>query len=188
MPAKFIFHEDIIIKESDIFELLEKSRNINGYGRCIRNFCLNNDKDFDVIFTNESTMLDNPDINSITRSRGYQNHQIVIYCTRYETINSIKWIFLHELAHFIFDTNLSIMSVLYFICEKYYKDIGQYNGESDYYYTNKDLNEKYISSDEIHENDPEEKLANEFASSLIGCDYSRPWWRERIKIIDNENK
>jgi hypothetical protein len=187
MAAKFIFHENIIIEESDIIELLDKIGKINGYGDFIKGCCMDSDKFFTVIFANEVTMLDNPDIKSITHSRGHQiSDTIVIHCTRYETIDSIKWIFLHELAHFIFDSSLFIMSVIYFIREKYYKDIKLCHGDYEYYYEDKDLNEKYVSSDEIHENDPEEKLANDFATHLIGYDYSRSWWRKNIEIIDKQ--
>lgn len=87
-----------------------------------------------------------------------------VFVDETETPDSVLWVILHELAHM----DMKASSYLY----KAYT-----------WATPEDYNE----SDEAHERDPEEQMANLVATKWLGrlgreefC-YSRPWWRARVE-------
>ena len=111
------------------------------------------------------------------RAETLNDHLIVIY-KNLETNESLQWIFLHELSHLILMRQPQISALLQISKSKQYKDIGldfygiKYwiaDGFYDLYY-----------SDCGHENDLEEIICNNFATFIIGKDYSRKWWRNRL--------
>lgn len=85
-----------------------------------------------------------------------------IFVDETETKDSALWVLLHELAH------ISLASAPYIF--KGFRHL-----------TPKD----YFESDEAHERDPEEQMANSMAVSWLGMlgyepkNYPRHWWRER---------
>lgn len=167
------------INELIIKELMERISKINTYGYFLSAYL--EKEDFEVIFTDEESMFKvDTKITDMTTRRGYtEDFKIVIHCTKYETIDSIKWLFLHELGHRILRKYTSVMSLMYFVREKFYKDIGLFNGEQEYYSRVSNWYEEY-QKDEVHENDPEEILVSNFATNIIGKNYSRAWWRNNI--------
>ena len=92
-----------------------------------------------------------------------------IFVDETETKDSVLWVMLHELAH------ISLASAPYLF--KAYRHL-----------TAPD----YFESDEAHENDPEEQMANTVAMAgmdILGygkVSYPRYWWRERT--MQNKNK
>jgi hypothetical protein len=186
MAVKFTYYPNSICQPA-INDLIERIGKINTYGYIIKRYL--EKEDFEVIFTDEDSIfkVDNK-ISNMTTRRGYaEDNKIVIHCTRYETIESIKWIFLHELGHRILKKYTSVMSLMYFIREKFYKDIGIFKSEQEYYSQAPNWYEEY-HKDEVHENDPEEKIVSDFATNLIGNNYSRLWWRNNIDKINLLNE
>jgi hypothetical protein len=179
--VKFKYYPNSI-KEYEIKNLIEKISKINTYGYVISNYL--EKEDFEIIFTNEKSIYEvDTKIKDMTTRRGFaEDHRTIIHCTRYETVESIKWLFLHELGHMLLGKYTSVLSLMYFVREKYYKDLGLFNGEQEYYSQAPNWVEEY-HKDEIHENDPEEIIVSNFATNLIGFDYSRKWWREQISKI-----
>lgn len=181
--VKFLYYSNHDV-ESNINNLIDKISKINTYGYIIKLYL--EQENFEVIFSDENLIevLDPKTCGSLTFRRGFaEDNKIVIHCTRYETLESIQWIFLHELGHKIIKKYSSVMSLLYFVREKFYKDIGLFKGRQEYYSQAPNWYEEY-HKDEIHENDPEEILVSQFATNLIGFDYSRKWWRGNIKKIN----
>ena len=92
-----------------------------------------------------------------------------IFVDETETKDSVLWVMLHELAH------ISLASTPYLF--KAYRHL-----------TAPD----YFESDEAHENDPEEQMANTVAMAVMDIlgygkvSYPRYWWRERT--MQNKNK
>lgn len=74
MPVKFHFDENIIIKESDIIDLLNKINEINTYGSIIKNFCMNSQRIISINFSNENTMINIDNAKSISYHRGFPNY------------------------------------------------------------------------------------------------------------------
>lgn len=92
-----------------------------------------------------------------------------IFVDETETKDSALWVLLHELAH------ISLASAPYMF--KGYRHLTPTD---------------YHCSDDAHERDPEEKMANEIATSwmdLLGygmVSYPRPWWRGRTIINQSQ--
>lgn len=180
--TKFIIDTDMITKE-DIHDLVKKISDRNTYGAIIADYICEKE-DLTITFANEKTMFEKEEgLKNLTTCRGFATDtEIVVFCTRYESLESIKWILLHEIGHSILKSNLPVRSLSYFVKEKFYKDEGIYTGEAEYYTEQPGWREEY-QKDGIHENDPEEVFVSEFATSIMGVDYSRKWWRENIEII-----
>ena len=92
-----------------------------------------------------------------------------IFVDETETKDSVLWVMLHELAH------IALASAPYLF--RGYRHLTPAN---------------YFESDEAHESDPEEKMANEIAVSwmdMLGygkvC-YPRHWWRQRTLMNRKE--
>lgn len=158
---------------------------INTYGYLLSKYFT--EEPIEVVITNEDSIyIEDSNIINLTTRRGFaEDNKIVIHGTRYETIESIKWILLHELGHRIIKKYSSVLSLMYFVREKFYKEIGLFKGEQEYYSLAPNWREEY-HKDEVHEKDPEEILVSSFATNIIGFDYSRHWWRENIRKIDEK--
>lgn len=117
----------------------------------------------------------------VTTHRGFftrrqQNPLIVIYYSRYEDQNSVDWLVLHEVTHFVISQNRLLKE---YFNKKEIEYLQRRNIDPEEYYS--DFSNAYMS-DQIHEGLPEEVFANDVATrELDRCDYSRKWWRERIE-------
>ena len=131
-------------------------------------------KEFDVEFidTNDKDYRGECNFNKIT-----------IFNSKYETVESLKWLFLHELGHLFLQHNEVTKALITFSKREHYRKIGF--GSKDEMYYNCEGYYEYYCSDEGHEIDPEEKIVSDFATFIIGTDLSRSWWRDNIKKINN---
>lgn len=97
---------------------------------------------------------------------------IYVFFNEGETIESLKWVIAHELTH----ANLRTSN--------YLKVILNHNRQlvmSQYNITCQKEYEKKLKDDSFHEDMLEEKICNKFATDLIGKNYDRNWWRNKIK-------
>lgn len=123
--------------------------------------------------------------NSLTEFRGYQKgNEIVAFYTKYETDESILHIIFHELFHYVIDRDLGAWCLLKSINQYYLKDKKIIENTKINYMKDKKFEEEY-ERDVIHDNIPEEKLANDFATYIVGDDYDRRWWRYNIQMVDD---
>lgn len=157
---------------SSICELVDSfANNIDDpYYIALYSFCINKDFELRVVKTDEKDY----------RGECFFN-KIVMFESKYETIESMKWLFLHELGHLFLQQNEVAKSLLILSKRQFYFDKGF--GDRNNYYWNADGYYKYYNSDEGHESDPEERIVSDFATWVIGKDYSRKWFRERQKEL-----
>lgn len=91
--------------------------------------------------------------------RAYQNgREAFIFVDDTETKDSVRWLIMHELTHM----GLRTLPELWY----------EYQLKTP---------EDYDKTDEAHEADPEEMLANQVAREYVGVNYPRTWWRERVE-------
>lgn len=105
-----------------------------------------------------------------------------LHKTRYETYDSLCWLFFHELGHLIL-MNSMFDGVFKGAKATYYKEKG-FEGTDGIYWTCDGYYEHY---DKYHDDDPEEKIVSMFATFVMGHNYDRSWWYENIKVISEEN-
>lgn len=99
-----------------------------------------------------------------------------IFLNDKETIDSILWVFLHELTHI----NILHNEYLNKICKtNFNKILVQNNIKTIQEYESK------LDDDNFHELFMEEQLANNFATEIIGFNYNRIWWRNQLKKENN---
>jgi len=97
--------------------------------------------------------------------RAYQNgHTAYIFVDETETPESVMWLIGHELAHMNLRQQHPELWELY-----------QRVTPTDYF-----------TSDEAHERDPEEQLANAVGEFFAGDDYPRTWWRKRVSSMTKQ--
>lgn len=122
---------------------------------------------------------------SLTLARAFfhnSENKIVLYNTRYETRESILWIFLHEIGHLIYkDTYGTEILDQEFLLNK------NIINDNELYFKQDSFIDIYLN-DEIHENLPSEIIANTIANYFIKKDYSRKWWRKNIKKVDRKEE
>lgn len=111
------------------------------------------------------------------RGRVFENG-FVIHKTVYETYDSLCWGFFHELSHLIFMNSFS-SNVLKCCKTMFYKNAGFRHPSGDYW----NCRGWYDYYSKHHDEDPEEQIANLFATYIIGCNYDRSWWELRKKWI-----
>lgn len=141
-------------------DIIEKLGQFMHKEMCIRIFP--RDMIFEVYNSEHPTCLGEDDY---YKFRAYTSGtKATVFVDETETADSVLWVILHELAHM----DMKASSYLY----KAYT-----------WATPEDYNE----SDEAHERDPEEQMANLVATKWLGklgreefC-YSRPWWRSRVE-------
>ena len=138
----------------------------NPYSIALYSFCINNDFIVEVIETNDKQYRGECDYNNI-----------IMYFSKNETIESMTWLFLHELGHMVIQHNEAIKGMLHFAKRQDYMNKGI--GSRDKVYWLDDKYDEYYNSDEGHESDLEEHIVSEFATYIMGKDYSRKWWREQ---------
>lgn len=139
----------------------------NPYSIAIYSFCINNDFDVEVIETNDKNYRGECDYNKIT-----------MYFSQYETVESMTWLFLHELGHMFIQHSEVIKGMLHYAKRQDYEKKGI--GSKVKVYWLDDKYDEFYNSDEGHESDLEEHIVSEFATYVIGKDYSRAWWRNQI--------
>ena len=74
-----------------------------------------------------------------------------------ETPDSVAWIIAHELSHQLVDEHPEVARML----------------------DQAKTSEAHPASDRFHELDAEERLADGYATRLVGKRYDRSWWRKR---------
>lgn len=168
-----------------ILDKLESISTLNELGSCIKENLESSDLQV-LIYDEEQTRNDDFNkIKSLTLARGYCNNRenkIVLFNTRYETKESLAWVFFHEIGHLIFKgtIGLEILDQEYLVNKNIVKD-------TELYFRQESFKDVYYN-DEVHENLPSELIANTIANYFIKKDYSRKWWRKNIKKIDRREQ
>lgn len=104
-----------------------------------------------------------------------------LHKTKYETYDSLCWLFFHELGHLIL-MNTAFEGVFKGAKATYYKDKG-FEGVDGIYWVHDDYYDYY---QEHHDEDPEEKIVSMFATFVIGENYDRSWWYNNIELIEQK--
>lgn len=142
--------------------------------------------DLTIIIKNEQESLTdvlNED-STLTEFRAYLQYEtIVIYHTRYETLNSIVWILLHEIMHYVINYNTIVYCMFKVLNQNFLVDNGIHISLDNNYQHDINFINAY-KKDSVHEHMPEEKLCNNFATFLLGYNCDRKWWRKQIVSID----
>lgn len=125
---------------------------------------------------------------TLTQYRAYSiENKIIIFYTKYENIDSMIHVLLHELCHYILGKNSITSLLMKTLNGGFLKEKGIVNDFKSNYELIPNY-EQLTTNDDIHENLVEERLCDYFATTVIGEDYSRHWWRENIKKVDEINK
>lgn len=180
---KFTKYTDI---ENEIISKLNELAKNNIYLNTIM-YHINSGNDLLIHIGTEEELLNDERNKSgtLTQFRGYIiENKIILFYTRYETIDSLVHSILHELCHYIFSQNLLNISLLRLLNGGFLKEKGVIEDFKEDYTTITNY-EQITTKDEIHENLIEERLCDYFAKTIVGEDYSRSWWRENIKKVDN---
>lgn len=183
---KFTKHTAI---ENEIIEKINELAKNNIYFNTIM-FQINNSEDLLIhIGTEDELLIDVYNKSGIlTQFRGYNvGNTINLFYTRYENIDSIIHSLLHEFCHYIFSQNPLTINLMHILNGGILKEKCIINDFKTNYLTALDY-EQLTTGDEIHESLIEERLCDYFAKTIVGEDYSRQWWRENIKKVDNDNK
>lgn len=104
-----------------------------------------------------------------------------LHKTRYETYDSLCWLFFHELGHLIL-MNSVFEGIFKGAKATYYKDKG-FEGPDGIYWTCEGYYDYYNKN---HDDDPEEKIVSMFATFVMGENYDRSWWYKNIKLINEK--
>lgn len=97
---------------------------------------------------------------------------IYVYFNEGETIESLKWLIAHELSH----ANLRNNPFIEMTLQKNFKEYLEQNkvkSQTEY--------ENLLKNDKFHENMLEEQICNSFATTIVGFNYDRTWWRNQFK-------
>jgi len=101
----------------------------------------------------------------------YEDKTVIVFVDEAETDESIFWLIIHEIMHIEIRSGwLLLYSGLYREVEKKARKLDLSFGG----YLN-----LIRRDDDLHESDPEEEICNRVATSLIGKDCGRKWWRSR---------
>lgn len=178
---KFFGNEKIKQAILDKFDYIEEN---TAFGDYIKEFSL--ESNVEIHIKNEEETLEDEEnfCKTLTEFRAYQKgSKIVLFDTRYETEESMLWKFFHELMHYIIGKDIFVYTAIDLLNQKYLLDNKIIQNNKQIYFAQSGFNEKY-REDKVHENMPTEVICNNFATHIVGKDLSRPWWREKIKIID----
>jgi len=107
-------------------------------------------------------------------------NEIFIFVDKYEHTNSIMWLLLHELAHHGILNSKILCWYFNLSQQNWVKE--KFNLTLQEFYENTELN----TSDEAHEENPEEIFANNLATLIMEECFDRKFWRERI--INNKTR
>jgi hypothetical protein len=120
---------------------------------------------------------------SMTEFRGYAKETRIIICfTRYETTESVKWLLLHEIGHWVLMHNQDSAAFMNISRQQHYKNVGICKGVNTIYNAEPGFHKEYMK-DAVHDADPEEHISNLFATAILGEDLGRPWWRANIEKV-----
>lgn len=104
--------------------------------------------------------------------------RFTVHKTKYETYDSLCWLFFHELGHLIL-MNSEFQCVFKIAKATYYKDKGFYS-PSGHYWAMEGQHEYYS---EHHDEDIEEIIVSYFATWIMGTNYDRTWWnKQKLKM------
>jgi len=174
--------------ENDIINKINELAQDNIYLNSIM-YQINND-DLLINISMEDELLNDVHnkTKTLTQYRAYTiGNKMNIFYTRYENASSLLFILFHELCHYILGRDLLTSNLIYLLNGGYYKDKGIINDFKSNYELIPNY-EQLTTKDEIHESLIEEKLCDYFAKTIVGEDYSRQWWRENIKKVNDDNK
>lgn len=132
---------------------------------------------------------------NLTSFRAYIIHDITIFYTRYETVESIVWLIFHEIAHSILRTDMRTFCVFRMVDQamtnEYAKKyIPGHNSAFDKTLDfskplyNQEYFKKLYDRTEFHDMLLEERISNIFATMIMGKNYNRTWWEKNIKKIN----
>ena len=184
---RFAKNADIV---NDIINKINKLAQDNIYFNSIMFQINNNNSDLIIDICTEDELLNDVynKSNTLTQYRAYTiRNKINLFYTRYENIDSLIYLLLHELCHYIIGQDPMTANLIQILNAGFYKEKGIINDFKKPYELTPNY-EQLTTKDEIHENLVEERLCDYFATTVVGKDYSRQWWRENIKKVDNENK
>ncbi len=149
---------------------------------------INNEKDLSIHIGTEEELLNDSynKTGTLTQYRGYTvENKINLFYTRYENIDSLIHSLMHEFCHYIFSQNQLTINLMCILNGEFLKEKGIISDFKTDYLTMPDY-EQLTTRDEIHENLIEEKICDYFATTIIGKNYDRQWWRENIEKVDND--
>ena len=174
--------------EIEIMEKINELAKGNIYFNTIM-YYINNNKDILINIGTEDELLKDSynKTGTLTQYRGYNvENRINLFYTRYENIDSLIHSLLHEFCHYIFSQNALTINLMHILNGGILKEKGIIDDFKTDYLTMPNY-EQLTTKDEIHEDLIEEKICDYFATTIIGKDYNRQWWRENIKKVDNAN-
>jgi len=102
-------------------------------------------------------------------------NEIFIFVDKYENTTSLIWLIIHELTHHAIINNKILYQFAIFKLEECLKE--KFNLTLEEYYNNSKLN----TLDDVHEENPEKKICNDVANTLMKECYDLKWWRHRIE-------
>lgn len=174
--------------ETDIMDKINNLMKDNIYFKSIMSQIINDD--LLIHIGTEDELLEDVynETKTLTQYRAYSiENKIIIFYTKYENIDSLVFVLLHELCHYIFRKNQLTANLIQILNGGFYKEKGIVKDFKSNYESIPNY-EQLTTKDEIHENLIEERLCDYFAKTIVGKDYSRHWWRENIKAINSTNK
>ncbi len=169
----------------------------NYYVTHIIDYIESTENEINVNILNEAeAVADEHNINeNLTTFRAYIIYDIIVFYTRYETVESIVWLIFHEIAHSILRTDLRTFCVFRMVdqvmANEYAKKrIPDHNSTFDKtldfskpLYDQEYFKKLYDKTD-FHDILLEERICNIFATMIIGKNYNRNWWEKNIRKIE----
>lgn len=116
----------------------------------------------------------------LSRNKMYDKVDIVIH-NLFETPESLAWIMLHEFMHAYIKSDMHKKGFDW-LPEAIHSMNWVWGDRIDRLHPTMN-NREYYDTDEGHELKPEEILCNLYATSLIGINYDRYWWRKKKNTI-----
>lgn len=107
-------------------------------------------------------------------------NKVFIFINEGETMESLLWLLAHELSHH----NIRQNKYLKKCCNVAMSQLlASKNITWDEFIANYDV---YVADDNFHDSILEEQICNAFATSLVGYDFGRKWWKEQLEELDKK--
>ena len=111
------------------------------------------------------------------RKEKHSKSEFIIH-NLFETEESAAWVFLHEVMHAMIHADMH--GYHSYLPHAIHSMNWVHEDRIEIEYNNSESYEKLYRLDEIHERNPEEQFCNLYATSLIGINYDRHWWRANM--------